>query len=196
MSVTLGLLRHFQTDWNRDHILQGRADRPLTEDARATLVTLAPPPPWDAARVIASPLSRAQDTAAALWPAFETDPRLTELDWGAWEGRRGVDLLADPASGYAHVEHWGWDRRPPGGESPGDAWARIAPALADIAAEGRDAALVIHRGVMRVILARAHGWDFDRPEPFAIRRARLYTVTLDRDGLPRAAGPEARLLTR
>jgi len=196
MRVTIGLLRHFQTDWNRDHILQGRADRPLTDAARAALAALAPPPPRDGARVIASPLSRAQDTAAALWPAFETDARLTELDWGAWEGRRGADLLADPSSGYGHVETWGWERRPPGGESPADAWARVAPALADIAAAGRDAALVIHRGVMRVILARALGWDFDRPEPFAIRRARLYPVTLDPDGTPRAAGPEAKLRPR
>lgn len=201
----LGLLRHFPTDWNREGRLQGRVDRPLTPDARAALAGLAPPPGWAAARVIVSPLSRAQDTAAALWPAFETDARLIELAWGAWEGRRGEELLADPASGYAHVEAWGWDRRPPGGESPGDARARVAPLLAEIAraggatggaSDGRPTLLVAHRGLIRVILAQAWGWDFDRPEPFRIRRGRIHTLRLDAAGAPCAPGEDVALVRR
>ena len=192
----IALLRHFPTDWNRDRRLQGRVDRPLTEDARAALATLAPPADWRGARVIASPLSRALDTARALWPAVETDQRLVELAWGAWEGRRATELLADPASGYAHVEAWGWSKRPPDGESPADAWARVAPLLAEIAADGRPTALVLHRGVMRVILARAWGWNFDRPEPFRIRRARLMPLALDASGAPCAPGPDLPLIPR
>lgn len=194
--TTLGLLRHFPTDWNRAQRLQGRVDRPLTPDARARLATLRPGPPWCDARVIASSLSRARDTAEALWRRVEIDARLVEIAWGAWEGLRGKDLLADPASGYTDVENWGWTRRPPDGESPADVWARIAPALAEIAADGRPTVLVIHRGVMRVILARAHGWNYDRPEPFAIRRARIYPLTLTRQGVPTRPLPPDGLLTR
>ncbi|MEO1613084.1 MAG: histidine phosphatase family protein, partial [Pseudomonadota bacterium] len=89
---------------------------------------------------------------------------------------------------------WGWDMAPPGGgESPADAWARIHPALARIAAEGRPALLVVHRGVMRVILAKAWGWNFDSEEPFRIKRERIYQITLDQDGTPIAHGPEMRM---
>lgn len=197
MSVTIGLTRHFETDWNADLRLQGRTDRPLTDAARARAGALAPPPPWDDARLIATPLTRAMDTARLIGGRGpEVEPALIELSWGAWEGRRGAELLADSGSGYAHVENWGWDKRPPGGESPADAWARIAPALARIAAEGRPALLVAHRGVMRVIMAKAWGWDFDRPEPFRIKRERIYPIILGPDGAPQGHEPEARLIAR
>jgi probable phosphoglycerate mutase len=189
-------MRHFPTDWNRAGRLQGRLDRPLTGEARAALSRFAVPAPWDRARVIASPLSRALDTARALWPEVETDPRLLEVDWGGWEGLRPADLLADPGSGFVPMERWGWTRRPPGGESPADVWARVAPLLVEIAAAAFPTVFVAHRGLIRVILARAHGWDFDRPEPFAIKRARLSPVRLDPDGAPRDPGPLVRLAPR
>lgn len=194
MTLTIGITRHFQTDWNARHLLQGRTDRPLTDAARERARALSLPAPWDDARLIATPLSRAEETARLIaGRAPEIEPALTELSWGAWEGRSGADLLADPASGYEHVENWGWGKAPPGGESPSDAWARIAPALARIAAAGRPALLVIHRGVMRVILAKAHGWNFDSPEPFRIKRERIYPVELDPSGLPVGHGPPTRM---
>ncbi|MEO0361985.1 MAG: histidine phosphatase family protein [Pseudomonadota bacterium] len=194
-AAEIGLARHFETDWNALRLLQGRTDRPLTDAARARATALALPPPWDAARLVASPLSRARDTARLLaGRAPEEEPALIELSWGDWEGRRGEDLLADPTSGYEHVEHWGWDKAPPGGgESPAAALARIGPALAALAADGRRTLVVTHRGVMRVILAKAWGWDFDRPEPFRIKRERIYPVTLAADGTPVAAGDPARM---
>lgn len=194
-SVRIGLARHFETDWNALRLLQGRTDRPLTEAARARASALTLPSPWDEARLIASPLSRARDTASLIAGREpRLDPALVELAWGGWEGRTGEDLLADPASGYAHVETWGWDKSPPGGESPAAAWARLRPALARIAADGSPALLIVHRGVMRVILAKAWGWDFDRPEPFRIKRERIYEVWIDASGLPVGRGPEARMI--
>jgi probable phosphoglycerate mutase len=192
----IALLRHFPTDWNGEGRLQGRTDRPLTEAARAALAGLRPPPPWDGARVLASPLTRATETAAALWPRVETDPRLVELSFGDWEGRIAAELLADPESGFTAMDRWGWTRRPPGGESPADAFARVAPLLAEIAADGRPAALVCHRGLIRAILARAWGWDYDRPEPFAIKRGRLLPLSLGPDGAPCDPAPPERLIAR
>lgn len=195
--VEIGLMRHFETDWNALHRLQGRTDRPLTEASRERLAALTPPPPWDAARLVSTPLARARETARLLTGrAPEIAPGLIELSWGVWEGRRGADLIEDPASGYAHVENWGWDMTPPGGESPAMAWARIAPVLAEIAATGARALLVLHRGVMRVIMAKAWGWNFDRPEPFRIKRERIYPIVLDAAGLPLSHGPETRLAAR
>lgn len=184
----IALLRHFPTSWNLERRLQGQVDIPLTGAARERLATLALPPPWDRARLIASPLSRAEETARliARGRAFETDARLVEMSWGAWEGVLAEELIADPASGYVHVEEWGWHRAPPGGESPWQVWERIRPLLAEIAANGRPAVLIGHRAAMRVILARAWDWNYDAPEPFRIKRARLYPLTLLSDGTPGA----------
>lgn len=192
----IALLRHFPTGWNQAHRLQGQIDIPLTDEARARLRSLAIPAPWDQARLIASPLDRARETAEILARGrlFALDPRLVELSWGDWEGKRGKDLLADPASGYVDVEHWGWHKRPPGGESPWDVWERVRPALAEIAANPAPALLIAHRALMRVILARAWGWNYDSPEPFRIRRARLYPLTLRPDGAPTAPEPPDRLI--
>ncbi len=193
-ALTIGLMRHFQTDWNAAHLLQGRTDRPLIDAARVRLSELTIPAPWASARLIATPLSRASETAQILaGRAPEIVPALTELSWGAWEGRSGTDLLEDPTSGYDHVETWGWNKAPPGGESPADAWARIGPALKDIAAAQQPALLVVHRGVMRVIMAKAWGWNFDSPEPFRIKRERIYPIEIDSNGLPISHGPECRL---
>lgn len=196
-ATPVALLRHFPTDWNLEHRMQGRVDRPLAESSLEELAGLALPAPWDAARVVASPLTRAVQTAEALTGApVPTDARLTELEWGEWEGQRGVDLLAYPASGFRHVEDWGWDCRPPGGESPQDAWDRVEPALAEIAAARKPTVMVIHRGLIRVILAKAWGWNFDRPEPFRIKKAKLCPILLDAHGAPHAPGEILPLVER
>ncbi len=85
---------------------------------------------------------------------------------------------------------------PPNGESPNDAWARIGPALADIAAAGKPALLVVHRGVMRVIMAKAYDWNFDSIEPFKIKRERIYPIHLSPDGTPIGYGEAVRLQER
>ena len=191
----IALLRHFPTSWNREHRLQGQTDIPLTDEARQELHGLAIPAPWDTARIIASPLLRAAETARILARGrpVANDPRLVEISYGEWEGQHGADLLADPDSGYVNVEDGGWHLRPPGGESPWEVWERVRPALAGIAAEAAPTLLVTHRALMRVILARAWGWDYDRPEPFRIKRERIYPFTLLPDGTPTAPEEPARL---
>ncbi|WP_376966422.1 histidine phosphatase family protein [Azospirillum sp. A26] len=137
--IRLAFLRHGITAWNREGRIQGRTDIPLAPESREQLATLTLPPDWRDATLHASPLSRAVETAALLGPNLpgksrpvHTDPRLIEMDWGAWEGLHGRDLRADPASGYRDLEHWGWDFRPPNGESPADVRERLMGWLMDL----------------------------------------------------------------
>ncbi len=194
----IGLLRHFPTDWNREGRLQGRTDVPLAEDSRADLAALRLPERWRAAPMVVSPLTRARQTAEALneGAPVAVDARLIEMDFGAFEGAIGAELLADPGSGYRPLEDWGWDWRPPGGESPAEMFARVAPLLAEIAAAGGPRLIVAHRGVMRCILARASGWDYRGPETFRIKRAAVHPVTLDAAGAPVAFAKFERLEAR
>lgn len=130
-----------------------------------------------AGRPWSSPLRRAAETAelvAGRPPRIAAE--LTEMNWGNWEGRHGLDLKTDPDSGFRDIEEWGWHYRPPGGETPAEVWARIAPWLGTLA---QDTVAVCHIGIMRMILARAHGWDFQGPAPFRIKRNRLFVLEID-----------------
>lgn len=185
--IRLALLRHGHTAWNRAGRIQGRSDIPLDDQAREELRGYSLPAPWDKAELWSSPLMRAAETAelAAGRPP-RTAPELIEMNWGDWEGLHGLDLKADPNSGFRDIEDWGWHYRPPGGESPAEVWARIAPWLHGLT---RDAIAVCHIGIMRMILARAYGWDFDGPAPFRIKRNRLFVVEMEGASLTPWAEP-------
>ncbi len=173
----LALLRHGHTPWNRAGQIQGRSDIALDPEARAELSGYALPASWEHAQIWASPLQRAFETAQIVSGRVPmTSDALIEMNWGDWEGLRGVDLNADPSSGYRHIEDWGWDYRPPNGESPAEVAERLAPWLAELR---QDALAVCHIGIMRVILARAWGWDFEGPAPFKIKRNRLYVIDME-----------------
>ncbi len=172
----LALLRHGHTSWNRAGQIQGRSDISLDDDARAELAGYDLPPGWQQADIWSSPLARAHETAQLVSGRIpQTSAALTEMNWGDWEGLRGVDLIRDPKSGYRHIEDWGWDYRPPNGESPAEVWRRLQPWLSGLQ---RDTVAVCHIGIMRVILARAWGWNFEGPAPFKIKRNRLYIVEM------------------
>lgn len=177
--IQLALLRHGHTAWNRAGRIQGRTDIALDDEAVAQLSALRLPPPWHAAALWSSPLARARDTAQLVTGrAPRLNAALTEMDWGHWEGRTRLALRDDPQADYRDIEDWGWHYAPPGGESPADVRARLLPWAAGL---NTDTVAVCHIGVMRVLLAHAHGWPFSGPPPFQIKRNRLYVVEIERD---------------
>ena len=184
--IELALLRHGHTTWNREGRLQGRTDIPLDAEARADLAKLRLPAPWDGAKLWASPLQRATETAelvAGRRP--QTNPALMEMNWGLWEGEKRLDLLDDPTADYRDIEDWGWHYRPPKGESPAEMRVRLLPWAEGL--KGRNVA-VCHIGTMRILLAHATGWNFDGPAPFRIKRNRLFLIT--KEGTSLTAEPD------
>lgn len=178
--IRLGLLRHGHTPWNRAGRIQGRSDISLDRTARSELAGFRLPPPWETAELWSSPLKRAAETAHLVaGRAPRIAPELIEMDWGDWEGKKGQDLLESPGSGFRHIENWGWTYRAPGGETPADVQERLVPWLTSLTC---DAVAVCHIGVMRVLLAQAHGWDFQGPAPFQIKRNRLFVLQLQDGG--------------
>ncbi|KHA51143.1 histidine phosphatase family protein [Sulfitobacter geojensis] len=174
--IRLALLRHGHTEWNRAGRIQGRTDIPLDAEAKRDLSKLMLPAAWQEATVFSSPLSRAADTARIVaGKEPHTVPALIEMNWGAWEGKFGKEMRADPDSGYRDIETWGWNYTPPGGEPPLALLNRLEPWVAQL--HGNSIA-VCHIGVMRVLLARATGWQFDGPAPFQIKRNRLYIIEI------------------
>jgi probable phosphoglycerate mutase len=94
------LLRHGETEWNRQGRLQGRKNSPLTDLGRAQarqqgeiLKQINGIERFDA---VCSPLGRAQETArialGAIGKLPHLDPRVAEINAGNWEGKTFEDI--------------------------------------------------------------------------------------------------------
>ena len=91
MPTTIVLVRHGETDWNRDNRFQGHADPPLNETGRAQARALALELSGQTfAAAYTSPLLRAAETAAILATDLRVgtvpDDSLKEVDVGSWSG--------------------------------------------------------------------------------------------------------------
>lgn len=190
--IQLALLRHGHTPWNRAGRIQGRTNIPLDDEARDHLAALRLPEAFADFDVVSSPLARAYDTAQIVTDKVPTKiPALLEMDWGNWEGAHGADLKANPSTGYKDIEAWSWSYTPPRGETLSDLRDRV---MGWVETLERDTLAVCHIGVMRVILAVAHRWDFTGPPPFAVKRDRLFLIEIEAGQL--AARPEPVRLVR
>lgn len=152
MARTLYVIRHGQTQWNLENRVCGRADIPLDErgiaQARAAAEQLRG---IRMDRVIASPLVRAQQTAALLLQEsglnvpIETDARLIEQDFGRNDGKNRRD-----AEFLAKREQMAWKQ--PDGESVFQVVHRIYSLIDEVRAQGEENVLfVCHGAVGRVI---------------------------------------------
>ena len=159
------LIRHGETDWNREGRWQGQADVPLNarglEQAAAMARALNGSIRLDA--IYSSDLMRARQTADALAQAAALpvvlDPRLREIHQGEWQGLRVEEIEAR----YAHVFQMRsqdpWEVAPPGGETAQEVRQRVKTALDEIAQRhpGQAVAIVSHGftlAVARTLIAR------------------------------------------
>ena len=149
--MKLYLSRHGQTDWNRQHLVQGQTDIPLNETGIAQAYQLSAAlrdTPIDLALV--SPLSRARVTCeivcGELHIPYEVCDALTEQNFGIFEGVSTRDPIyrKEKARFFTRFPH---------GESFLDVAARIYPflqALNERFPDGR-VLIIAHNGICRVI---------------------------------------------
>lgn len=139
----LVLWRHGQTSCNAQARVQGQVDVPLDEtgwaqarQAAALLAALGP------ARIVSSPLGRAQQTASALAAltglAVDTEAALTERAFGLWEGLNRKQITQGWPEQYAAWRR-GEDPQGVGVEPRAQAARRVGSALAALAAQAEEA---------------------------------------------------------
>jgi broad specificity phosphatase PhoE len=159
MATTLLLVRHGETDWNRENRFQGHADQPLNdrgrEQARELAGSLGSQP---LTALYTSPLRRASETAEIVGRELGLDPRpyeaLREIDVGDWQGL----TISEVKARFPEHADVGWHAGWANGETHDELVVRVVPALVELArlhAEGRVLG-VTHAGPIRAALMAAH----------------------------------------
>ena len=196
--MVLLFLRHGLTEWNEAGRIQGRRDIPLTPGARLALSEQRLPGGLGrGCRWVSSPLRRARETARALGAEeIEIEPRITEMDWGEWEGTSLPALREELGEAMRANEARGLDFETPAGDSPRRVQARLRPWLMEIAKERRPVVAVSHKGVGRALLALAIGWDMKAKAPVRLRWEHAHRFEVSRSGGPRLAEPNVELVPR
>ncbi|PWB51672.1 MAG: histidine phosphatase family protein, partial [Nitrosomonadales bacterium] len=111
--------------------------------------------------VVSSPLLRcagfAAELAAGAGIPLETDERLREIGFGAWEGRSPEELMQDDPGCVDRLWRDPAGFTPPGGEGLAAFAARVAEGWNDLLLRhaGKHILVVAHGGVNRVILCQA-----------------------------------------
>ncbi len=158
MSTNFWLIRHGETDWNRNKRYQGSADQPLNDVGRKQAATLLPRlAKMEFQAIYASDLSRVQETAQIALGSIDDvvfDARLRELSFGIFEGLTHVQIKEQHAQKYAE-----WDRKlftnaPHGGENICQIKERVESFFGEIRTrhEGQTVLLFGHGGIFGVLL--------------------------------------------
>ena len=181
------LLRHCQTDWNRDPArCMGWAEVGLNETGRAQARERARALEGRGLElIVTSHLLRARETAVIVRDELGgglpvvADPRLAEAHCGDWEQRLFDDIAEeDPQDWVRYREHPG-SFRFPGGESLADQQRRVLAALRDVARDGRAALVVTHGGGIRLVRAFLSGRGVAGAHDSATRNGDLDEVAAD-----------------
>lgn len=177
------LLRHGETDWNRELRFQGHVDVGLNaiglEQARRLAGRLAGE---KAHRIYASDLLRAQQTAhpvaRQLGMGSVTDPALREQSFGRVDGMRVEDIQKQHPEAWAAWLQFHEDYAMPGGESIRQFHTRVMDAVNRLVAAHRGETLVIvtHGGVLDMIYRTARSLGLSGPRQSEIPNAGLNRV--------------------
>lgn len=151
--IEVALVRHGETDWNRQGRMQGHRDIPLNANGLRQASRLAvrlSSGHWD--MVVTSDLGRAEATAEQVARAagihrVVRDPRLRERSFGRLEGTTLNE----------RIKRWGhnWHRLDHGTESDESLFMRVQSFLDDLARRERGRIVVVtHGGWIRCLFRR------------------------------------------
>ncbi|WP_345536877.1 histidine phosphatase family protein [Variovorax defluvii] len=193
MSIELILIRHGETDWNRELRFQGHIDVPLNdtghEQARRLGLRMARE---SAHHLVSSDLMRAQQTAA---PAAQqlgldilTSVALREQNFGLVEGMRAEEIQAQHPRAWEDWLKFNEDHAMPEGESTRQFHARVMETLGSLAAThaGKTVIVVTHGGVLDMVWRTARGLGLNGP-----RRSEIPNAGFNRIRVADAARPTA-----
>ena len=183
------IVRHGETEWNRNGCIQGQADTPLSDEGRAQAAALAATlRDVQIDRAFSSDLSRARETAMIVigdrkTPVLTTGD-LRELNFGRWEGRLTAELAVQEPELFTAWHTGNPDFAAPEGESVREMAARIEKFVAE-RKEGMLAGtslIVAHGGSVRCLLCVMLGIPLAAVGRFNVARASLSVLEVEPAG--------------
>ncbi len=151
------LVRHGETDWNREDRIQGGLDIPLNgvgkKQAKDIALKLANTP---IDHIFSSRLSRAYETAMEIARLHRlkvvTDGRLDELRQGKWEGMKTSEARILYSSLYSKWERYPTSVTPPGGESVKEVSQRTQDFLEENIIPGQGTGVIVAHKVINALI--------------------------------------------
>ena len=190
-ATELILIRHGETDWNRELRFQGHIDVPLNdmghEQARRLGLRLAGE---TVQHLVSSDLMRAQQTAAPAAQQLQlpvvTTVTLREQHFGIVEGLRADEIQAQHPRAWEAWLEFREEHAMPEGESARDFHARIVGALGAIAAQhvGQRVLVVTHGGVLDMVWRTANGLSLSGPRQSDIPNAGFNRIRIADAAVP------------
>ena len=185
--VRLYLLRHGETQWNRDHRVMGQSPIPLSERGRDMVAALAAALKGESIPVIySSTVARAAESAAILAAAWGAEvieeSRLNESHFEQWVGKT-YDELADD-SNFKLYQTTPTRASISTHEGIADIQARALAAVERIVNDAKarnieKAAAVSHSDIIKPILTHYLGMELDAMHLLSIAPASATLVDLD-----------------
>jgi phosphoserine phosphatase len=174
------VVRHGETEYNKEELFRGRKDIPLNEEGRKQAKRLgAYFKGKDIGRIFASPLVRAQETAQGIKEAtkapIQTLDEFTDMDFGAWEGVALKDVQRLYPDQFSLWRETPQRLKVKDGESLAVVRKRIRNGMQKVfVEEGRDCVIVTHRVLCKLLVLCAlkvpnsHFWGI-KFDPASIR---------------------------
>jgi broad specificity phosphatase PhoE len=164
--VEIILIRHGETDWNRNEVFRGRADVELNETGLRQAELAGQYLSGEKIDLIySSPLQRAVITAEAVarFQKIKVNAvkNLIDFDYGEWQGLTSGEVKQKYPELYQDWLDTPEKVRMPGGESLENVLNRAMPFVEDAVMRrgGGKIALVSHRVVLKIIICALLGLD-------------------------------------
>lgn len=180
------LIRHGETDWNRELRFQGQVDVPLNATGHDQALRLGMRLASEAVhRLYSSDLVRTVQTAS---PAAErlalpgmADRALREQAFGVIDGMSVPDIQRDHPDIWARWLDFDPDYAPPGGETQREFHDRVMGAMARLAHAhgGQRLVIVTHGGVLDILYRVATGLPLGGPRQCDIPNAGINRLRTD-----------------
>ena len=184
--LELLLIRHGETDWNRELRFQGQVDVPLNATGHEQALRLGVRLASEAVdRLYSSDLVRTVQTAS---PAAErlalpgmADRALREQAFGVIDGMSVPDIQRDHPDIWARWLDFDPDYAPPGGETQREFHDRVMGAMARLAHAhgGERLVIVTHGGVLDILYRVATGLALGGPRQCDIPNAGINRLRTD-----------------
>ncbi len=188
MKTKVLLIRHGETDWNKDLRFQGSTDIPLCKEGiqQAKLASKKLAGNFDI--VYASPLDRAYETAkiicenTSITPIINKD--LREINFGPWEGYTLTQIQELYPNDFTNWRNDPIDGFFTGGDkSIKEVSIRCKNAILDIVNnnKGKTILIVAHGGILRAGLIGLFDWDMTMYHKFFLGNTSITTLTFHDD---------------